>query len=913
MMKYIDLNLLQLIFTDGGNCNEKKQKRLSAQIAFMLVALQVIIIIILSMVIYKNTVNTYLSAQNDIIEYWLDEFRYYIISDPITIWAMDYWAEHPEASKEMPEDDENVEHLRIFFRDIQADTPEETFSNLENASEEIQLTAAQFYFSDFRDIFDKSMYEKYGVSDVGCLRADDDGNIFLFHSTDLDGNVIELESANENIKNQNVNSAIQTIYSKAYDDDNMDEVLYQVESYKYEADGTNQERNLYVGYTPVVYNGEVKAVIEIVYDWNAFKVQLFNRFRNVLLILIAVCALECIYITHRIRLIAIKPLTAVQDTVYEYMLTKEGKSAHEKLSMIKPKNEISTLVTNIDQIIGAIDDYISEVETAGTRLQNLTVEVMEALASAIDAKDKYTRGHSARVAEYSKRIAEKAGKSKEACDEIYYTALLHDVGKIGIPESIINKKGRLTDEEFETIKQHPVLGAKILENIKDSPYLSIGAHYHHERYDGKGYPDHLKGEEIPEIARIVSVADAYDAMTSLRSYREPIPQQTVREELVKGSGTQFDPVFAKIMLHLIDLDIEYKMIEWGKKNNEKSVSELIIDSYRSEVSMSIHLTNTLTVTSVTVKPFDRATGVAPRPSLILFDALDGQVHSNENEIRDMVYFEYGEIWFDGSTKVSGARKMQTNTINKGSGKPDEYRIETARVKDHAMIRIIGEKQTNEVIIALPDSTRFAYISLTGEHCSISNIRIKKTDTEIKAEQIPRIAEAISYINAPEGDIPNVQVDGYRSAASQGIPIEDGMQITFHSMSLPTARLVWHCPFLNVFGADDGKVYGKNNRDYMLLRLDGECWEGSPDCTVTSTAGRTDDFVNWDEWKSRSKTGYDCTFSFERHGNIITVYTENGGVTVTATAEITDRDQPIFAAITGDQVAITNIRIKKQIG
>ena len=128
------------------------------------------------------------------------------------------------------------------------------------------------------------------------------------------------------------------------------------------------------------------------------------------------------------------------------------------------------------------------------------------------------------------------GMIKEECDQVYFAALLHDVGKIGVPASIINKKGRLTDEEYETIRQPPVLGAKILENIKESPYLSIGAHYHHERYDGKGYPDHLKGKDIPEIARIISVADAYDAMTSLRSYRAPIPQQKVREEIVKCSG-----------------------------------------------------------------------------------------------------------------------------------------------------------------------------------------------------------------------------------------------------------------------------------------------------------------------------------------------------------------------------------------
>lgn len=876
----------------------------------MMVALQVIIVTILSAVIYRSTVNTYLSAKNDIITNWLDEIRGYMLSSNAMMWALDYWQEHPEEVK-TPLDREDSETLKYVYTLMYADTTEETVSLLENESPEIQLAAAQVVYDDFSYMFDSTLYRKYNVSAINCCRADADGNLFLFQDTDRDGQMISLEPANINIYTDPDSAIIEAIYKNPYTEDNEDEVYFQIESFTRETDGKREEVNLYAGYTPIIADGEIKAVVRLDYDWNDFKVQLFNRFRTVLLILIAVCALECIYIVYKIRRIAIKPLAAVQDTVHEYMVTKEGGSAHEKLSKIKSKNEIGSLVTNIDQMIVAIDDYIDEVETAGVKLQNLTVEVMEALATAIDAKDKYTRGHSARVAEYSRRIAEELGKSKEECDEIYYAALLHDIGKIGIPESIINKKGRLTDEEFETIKQHPVLGAKILENIKDSPYLSIGAHYHHERYDGRGYPDHLKGEEIPEIARIVSVADAYDAMTSLRSYRGPIPQQKVREEIVKGSGTQFDPEFARIMLHLIDLDIEYKMIEWSENSDADRNKRLVIDSHRSEVSEGTLLTSMLTVIHMTVKPFDRETGVAARPSVILYDALDGQIHSTDNEIKDLVYFEYGEIWFDGNTKVIGARKMQTNTIAQGSGKPDEFRIEAARVRDHAMIRIIGEKQTHEIIIALPDSSRFAHIAFTGEHCIISDIRTRQTEKEITADMIPRIAEEISYINVPAGDIPNVQADGYRTDASQGIPVEDGMEITFHAVSLPTARLVWHCPFLNVFGADDGKVSGENYRDYMLMRLDGECWEGAPGCDVSSEHSRTADFVSWDEWKARCKAGFDCTFTFERKDNVITVRTENGGVSIRATAEITDGTKMIYAAITGDQVAITNIRIKKQ--
>ena len=203
-------------------------------------------------------------------------------------------------------------------------------------------------------------------------------------------------------------------------------------------------------------------------------------------------------------------------------------------------------------------------------------ETARALTNAIDAKDPYTRGHSLRVAEYSRRIAELSGRNEEDCDKIFYAALLHDVGKIGIPSSIINKNGKLTDEEYSLIKQHTVFGNQILSSITDFPYLSTIAHYHHERYDGKGYPENLKGEEIPEDARIVAVADSYDAMTSKRSYRDPLPQQVVRDEIVKGSGTQFDPKYAAIMLKMIDEDENYEMKERDERSYQ--VNEMVVSS-----------------------------------------------------------------------------------------------------------------------------------------------------------------------------------------------------------------------------------------------------------------------------------------------------------------------------------------------
>ncbi|MGM9583532.1 MAG: HD-GYP domain-containing protein [Phascolarctobacterium sp.] len=191
----------------------------------------------------------------------------------------------------------------------------------------------------------------------------------------------------------------------------------------------------------------------------------------------------------------------------------------------------------------------------------MSLNTVQTLAQAIDAKDSYTNGHSLRVAKYSVMLAERMGFNAEDQGRLQYIALLHDVGKIGIADSILNKNGKLTDEEYEIIKSHSSIGAKILSNINELPDVATGAKYHHERYDGKGYPAGLKGEEIPLIARIIAVADTYDAMTSKRSYRDALPQDVVREEISKGLGSQFDPSIGSIMLQIIDEDKEYTLRE----------------------------------------------------------------------------------------------------------------------------------------------------------------------------------------------------------------------------------------------------------------------------------------------------------------------------------------------------------------
>jgi len=207
------------------------------------------------------------------------------------------------------------------------------------------------------------------------------------------------------------------------------------------------------------------------------------------------------------------------------------------------------------------NSIVNIVSGSRKKTEHLFLQTVTALSDAVDAKDRYTSGHSKRVAEYSRMIAKRMGKTEAEQAEIYRAGLLHDVGKIRIPAEIINKPGRLTDEEYNIIKIHPVTGYHILRGISEESIIAIAAKYHHERYDGKGYPNGLEGEKIPEVARILGVADSYDAMASNRSYRNALPQEVVRSEIEKGRGTQFDPRIADIMLQMIDEDKDYKMKE----------------------------------------------------------------------------------------------------------------------------------------------------------------------------------------------------------------------------------------------------------------------------------------------------------------------------------------------------------------
>lgn len=183
--------------------------------------------------------------------------------------------------------------------------------------------------------------------------------------------------------------------------------------------------------------------------------------------------------------------------------------------------------------------------------KSITDQSIATIAGAIDAKDPYTNGHSRRVAEATVKIAECLGMSEEECERLYYIALMHDIGKIGIPDEILKKTGRLTEEEYEIIKKHPAIGGDILANFTALEGVADGARYHHERVDGKGYCKGLKGKEIPLNARIIAVADAYDAMNSDRCYRSRLSKEKILNELEEGKGRQFDPEIAEIAMKLI--------------------------------------------------------------------------------------------------------------------------------------------------------------------------------------------------------------------------------------------------------------------------------------------------------------------------------------------------------------------------
>lgn len=280
----------------------------------------------------------------------------------------------------------------------------------------------------------------------------------------------------------------------------------------------------------------------------------------------------------------------VLDDWHVIMIVSNTKLFHDLRTQMLIGILISVIVFLIIVVFCAIsakkiNTYQRKEHENKERLDRMNTNIIRALAYTIDAKDRYTSGHSQRVADYSLAIAKRMGKSEEDQKVIYYAGLLHDVGKIRVPEEIINKPGKLTDDEFNQIRIHPVSGYHILKDIHEDVRIAYGAKYHHERYNGNGYPNGLEGENIPEVARIIGVADAYDAMASNRSYRNALPQEVVRSEIEKGRGQQFDEKVADIMLQMIDEDKNYSMSQ--SETSRKNI--LVVDDEKMNIKMVEHI------------------------------------------------------------------------------------------------------------------------------------------------------------------------------------------------------------------------------------------------------------------------------------------------------------------------------------
>ena len=220
------------------------------------------------------------------------------------------------------------------------------------------------------------------------------------------------------------------------------------------------------------------------------------------------------------------------------------------------------------ELDGYRKDLQRRLDEKTREMERITIQAIMTVANTVDAKDDYTKGHSMRVAAYAELMAQRLGWSDEEVQNAYYVAMMHDVGKIGVPDAVLNKPFKLTDLEFRLIQHHTSMGAEILKDFKMFPNVNVGAKYHHERYDGKGYPEGLKAESIPLIARIIALVDSYDAMTSNRVYRRRLSDEVVMQELEKGKGSQWDPELVDIFLELIKEGALEK--QWMQENEMAS-------------------------------------------------------------------------------------------------------------------------------------------------------------------------------------------------------------------------------------------------------------------------------------------------------------------------------------------------------
>lgn len=293
-------------------------------------------------------------------------------------------------------------------------------------------------------------------------------------------------------------------------------------------------------------------------------------------------------------------------------------------------------IENILELSELMKDLEHKVQEKTRQIEQISFETIATIASMIEAKDSYTKGHSVRVSEYSARLAKELGWSEDKIGNLRYVALLHDIGKVGIPDSVLNKPGKLNEIEFSVIKSHTSIGGDILNDIKTIAGVSLGAKYHHERYDGKGYPTGVAGEDIPEIARIICIADAYDAMNSKRIYRDNLSKDEIYSQLENGKGTQFDPKLTDLFLKLLDED---KLVIEDEDELEKAELTLTEESsiLLNQIVKNIEENQKSDIYDILTGVLNRKTGesriaeaVRTRPGCLMFVDLDNLKKTNDS-------------------------------------------------------------------------------------------------------------------------------------------------------------------------------------------------------------------------------------------------------------------------------------------
>ena len=554
---------------------------------------------------------------------------------------------------------------------------------------------------------------------------------------------------------------------------------------------------------------------------------------------------------------------------------------------------------------------MGELQKEKRTMQRLFNQIAMAFMMAVEKKHDFGRGHSVRVADIAVRVAKTAGKSDEECDKVYYAALLNNVGLIGIDDRVIEEEEKNEDESKLT-KLKLTAGNEILSVLSDYPYLKEAVYHSSEWYDGSGYPDGLKGDNIPEISRIVAVCEAYDSMMSKKSFREGRPYQTVREDFIKLSGKRFDPEYAAAMVKVMD-----RLNEENAPDNFEIDKELDCGVYRDSISNGIEITaaySRITFKCTSTRAKDDQFSC---PSFIMFDSYNRRVHGPSREIEDYRYLEYGEVWFDGHFICTAARDIQVETAEKEGGKKrrglvakaNVYEITAAKLDDHVKIHMETAENSLDMTVALPDSTKSVYLGLTGEHCKISDIEVTKTGDVITADEIKRLVKEYNFIDKMESDLPNVQIDRYRSATTEPVKLTNEVKFVFHTMSLPSANLIWHCPFVLLYYSDDKRPEGDTYKEYALVKLNGEGTGDESIADNTIHMKKQDDFKGWDVWKEQNKEGVECVVTVTKKGDTVTISSTNFGVSVDNVTKLLDNPKELYVALTGDEVALTDIRVR----